>query len=72
MITGDHPATADAIARQTGLALGDAPVARAPAYGASRTRGGFVDRDGIVLARIDPRSSCASRVRSATGDTWSR
>jgi magnesium-transporting ATPase (P-type) len=55
MITGDHPATADAIARQTGLTLGDAPVlegADLPEDDAEL--GELVDRDGIVLARIEP------------------
>ncbi|HET6714148.1 MAG TPA: cation-transporting P-type ATPase [Actinomycetota bacterium] len=55
MITGDHPATAAAIARQTGLALGDAPVLEGADLPEGDTElGELVDRDGIVLARIDP------------------
>jgi magnesium-transporting ATPase (P-type) len=55
MITGDHPATADAIARQTGLALDDAPVVEGSDLPESDADlGQLVDRDGIVLARIDP------------------
>jgi magnesium-transporting ATPase (P-type) len=55
MITGDHPATADAIARQTGLALDDAPVVEGSELPESDADlGELVDRDGIVLARIDP------------------
>jgi magnesium-transporting ATPase (P-type) len=55
MITGDHPRTADAIARQTGLAIDDAPVlegADLPQDDAEL--GELVDRDGVVLARIEP------------------
>jgi magnesium-transporting ATPase (P-type) len=55
MITGDHPATADAIARQTGLALDDAPAVEGSDLPESDADlGQLVDRDGIVLARIDP------------------
>ena len=54
----DHrrpPCHADAIARQTGLALGDAPVLEGADLPEGESElGGVVDRDGIVLARIDP------------------
>ena len=55
MITGDHPATATAIAREVGL-IGDPPVV---VEGRDlpddvEVLGALVDRDGIVLARIDP------------------
>jgi len=55
MVTGDHPRTARSIARQTGLARGEVTViegAHLPADDAEL--GEMVDRDGIVLARIEP------------------
>lgn len=55
MVTGDHPRTAGSIARQTGLARGDVTViegAQLPADDAEL--GEMVDRDGVVLARIEP------------------
>ncbi|HET9310923.1 MAG TPA: cation-transporting P-type ATPase [Actinomycetota bacterium] len=55
MVTGDHPRTAGSIARQTGLARGEVTViegAHLPADDAEL--GEMVDRDGIVLARIEP------------------
>src|SRR5437588_4620794 len=55
MITGDHPATATAIARETGL-LGDPPmvVEGRDLPDDLEILGALVDRDGIVLARIYP------------------
>ena len=55
MITGDHPQTALAIARATGLAGAGAEAllgADLPADDAALA--GLVDRDGLVLARIEP------------------
>jgi magnesium-transporting ATPase (P-type) len=55
MVTGDHPRTAASIARQTGLAGADVTViegAHLPADDAEL--GEMVDRDGVVLARIEP------------------
>jgi magnesium-transporting ATPase (P-type) len=55
MVTGDHPRTAGSIARQTGLAGADVTViegAHLPADDAEL--GEMVDRDGVVLARIEP------------------
>jgi magnesium-transporting ATPase (P-type) len=55
MITGDHPATATAIANQVGLRRSDDLVV----LGADLPRdeqmlGALVDRDGIVIARVSP------------------
>jgi magnesium-transporting ATPase (P-type) len=55
MITGDHPATALAIAREVGLSTGAELVLLGrdlPADGAEL--GVLVDRDGVVLARVAP------------------
>ena len=55
MVTGDHPATALAIAREVGLSLDDRP----PLVGADlpdddEVLGALVDRDGVVIARVSP------------------
>jgi magnesium-transporting ATPase (P-type) len=55
MITGDHPQTALAIARATGLAENGARAvlgADLPADDAALAE--LVDRDGLVLARVEP------------------
>jgi magnesium-transporting ATPase (P-type) len=55
MITGDHPATALAIAREVGLVRGDTRVvvgADLPAD--EEALGALVDHDGVVLARVEP------------------
>ncbi|MFH4339084.1 HAD family hydrolase, partial [Acinetobacter baumannii] len=53
MVTGDHPRTAAAIAREVGLSPGEPLVvegAELPADDA--VLGALVDRDGIVCARV--------------------
>jgi magnesium-transporting ATPase (P-type) len=56
MLTGDHPATALAIARETGLVSSVDPLvitgADLPADDA--VLGALIDRDGVVIARVDP------------------
>jgi calcium-translocating P-type ATPase len=55
MITGDHPATAEAIARQTGLHRPEAPVITGQDLPADVERlGALLDVDGIVVARVAP------------------
>jgi len=58
MVTGDHPATGLAIARETGLVpVGVTPLvvvgADLPADAAAL--GALLDRDGVVVARVSPR-----------------
>jgi magnesium-transporting ATPase (P-type) len=55
MVTGDHPRTAASIARQTGLAGADVTVVEGVHLPADDAElGEMVDRDGVVLARIEP------------------
>jgi magnesium-transporting ATPase (P-type) len=77
MITGDHPATAAAIATEVGLRRHDDPIvvgAELPVDDAAL--GALVDHDGIVIARVSPedklRIAVALRARghvvAMTGD----
>ena len=55
MVTGDHPATAAAIAGQVGLQVGDAPVLSGDDLPADdQVLGALLDRDGVVVARVSP------------------
>jgi magnesium-transporting ATPase (P-type) len=55
MITGDHPATALAVARQVGLARRGAPVVSGADLPADAARlGALLDHDGTVVARVAP------------------
>jgi calcium-translocating P-type ATPase len=55
MVTGDHPMTALAIAREVGLARDDTVVIEGHDLPADEeVLGAMVDRDGVVLARITP------------------
>jgi magnesium-transporting ATPase (P-type) len=55
MITGDHPATALAIARQVGLASDDSVVVLGRDLGLDENEvGALVDHDGVVIARVAP------------------
>jgi magnesium-transporting ATPase (P-type) len=55
MVTGDHPATAMAIAREVGLAVDGALAVQAPDLPADEGElGALLDHDGIVVSRVDP------------------
>jgi magnesium-transporting ATPase (P-type) len=55
MITGDHPATAAAIATEVGLRSRDDPVVSGSDLPSDDTMlGGVLDHDGIVVARVSP------------------
>jgi len=77
MVTGDHPATASAIAIEVGLRRpGDLVVSGHELPADDEMLGALVDRDGIVVARVSPedklRIARALRARSQvvamTGD----
>ena len=55
MVTGDHPATALAIAREVGLTTGDERVLLGRDLPADEAElAALVDHDGVVLARVAP------------------
>jgi calcium-translocating P-type ATPase len=55
MITGDHPGTAAALARQIGLAGPDSTVLSGSSLPATEAElAELVDRDGLVIARVSP------------------
>ena len=61
MVTGDHPATAAAIATETGLRHADDPVLLGHDLpDDEQVLGAVLDRDGIVVARVSQRTSCGS------------
>jgi len=71
MITGDHPATAAAIAREVGLLREDSPVLEGRDLpDDEQLLGALIDRDGIVLARIEPEQKLRiARALKARGHT---
>ena len=55
MITGDHPATARAIAREVGLLINDGRVIEGKELPQDEEiLGALMDRDGIVVSRVSP------------------
>ncbi len=55
MVTGDHPATAEAIAREVGLLVGERRILLGRDLpGDDEVLGALVDYDGAVIARVSP------------------
>ena len=67
MVTGDHPVTATAIAREVGLCVDGSPAllgAELPAD--DEVLGALIDRDGLVIARVSPEDKL--RIAKVLGD----
>jgi calcium-translocating P-type ATPase len=71
MVTGDHPATASAIAREVGLWQKGAPVLEGRDLpDDDEVLGALIDHDGCVLARIEPEQKLRiARALRARGHT---
>jgi magnesium-transporting ATPase (P-type) len=55
MVTGDHPRTAEAIAREVGLVVDDGVVVEGADLPADdEDLAALLDQDGVVVARVDP------------------
>jgi magnesium-transporting ATPase (P-type) len=55
MVTGDHPVTAIAIAREVGLSVDDTPALVGGELPVDdEVLGSLIDRDGVVIARVSP------------------
>jgi calcium-translocating P-type ATPase len=54
MVTGDHPATALAIARQVGLWISGAPQIEGSELPDDAALGALLDHDGTVVSRVEP------------------
>ncbi|QNJ96270.1 cation-transporting P-type ATPase [Mycolicibacterium fluoranthenivorans] len=54
MVTGDHPRTAEAVAREIGLASDGCALLGEDLPGDVDELGALLDRDGVVVARVDP------------------
>jgi calcium-translocating P-type ATPase len=55
MLTGDHPATADAIGRQVGLTRDESIVLEGADLPADESMlGAILDRDGVIVSRVTP------------------
>ncbi|MCZ3389406.1 MAG: cation-transporting P-type ATPase [Actinomycetia bacterium] len=69
MVTGDHPATAAAIAGQVGLSIGEERVLTgADLPDDDQQLGALIDHDGVVIARVAPEQKLAiARVLQARG-----
>jgi magnesium-transporting ATPase (P-type) len=70
MLTGDHPATAAAIARQVGLSLPDAPVVEGDGLPVDdHELASLLANDGVVVARVAPEDKLRiARVLQQHGD----
>ena len=72
MITGDHPATAAAIATEVGLRTPDGLVVSGQDLPEDDAiLGALIDRDGIVVARVSPEDKLRIARACAAEVTWS-